>query len=434
MLKRIVVIHSNDQAPWQSCQSISNNLMKVYHSLAESKQAQVEFIGIRLNATMDEVYRAAIKANDFKPDRIVWLEYKPTPATFLKSYDQLQSTQAKLPEIVVHIYGDFILNISDWRSMEELLKKYPIVLRCASSKQQGLVDRFLITENKMSDVSPFPVDKSFFKFDSSLRKEGRAKYGLKDDEIVFLYSGRLSYQKNIFHLLHLMKDAIQLSSEKFKLLLAGPMDDLGMPYVGLSGPLNAFFGQFKTVRKNLEKLFENNQIQLLGNVPQSELNELYCASDFQINLSTHNDEDYGMAPAEGLCAGLPALLTAWGGFCDFHTYCPDHVKLIPLVREKGRFLPSYKDALKEMMNTKIRSDQERALIAEQAQNHLSVEKVVGTSMHCEPSKLQAFNEKFYKTLACFENVKEGPFRGPRGELNEFYFELYNLYGEIKNDK
>ena len=62
----------------------------------------------------------------------------------------------------------------------------------------------------------------------------------------------------------------------------------------------------------------------MGNLATNELADLYNASDAFISLSVHNDEDYGMSPAEALNTGLPCILTEWGGYRSFKNKSTDN--------------------------------------------------------------------------------------------------------------
>ena len=217
--------------------------------------------------------------------------------------------------------------------------------------------------------------------------------------------------------------------------MAGPMDDLGMPYVGRSGPLGAFFGQFLSAKEALKEYFETKTFINLGNVNQSELKSLYCASDLLINLSTHNDEDYGMAPAEALCCGCPAILSSWGGFFSFKTLVPEHVGLVKLKKEKGRFLPSYTGAVKELLSFERYDSEKRFLLSKEAGQKLSItsiSKIILSDLDTVGT-FKSYTSDFYRLLASFNNVPSGPFKSHNGQLNGLYFEIYSDYGGLEDE-
>jgi len=409
-MKKVAVLHSSHLVEWQSCQTIGNNLLSAYQMMAEDKNFDVKFCKISNNNELLENVRISEKLLEWGVDRIVWIEYSPTPLNFLNILESHFVGNSNRPELVIHVYGDFVLNIADWNSMQDLLAKYSVKFIAASEKQGVLVSKLLQKGSSLVEVCPFPVNCDQFRFDGKKRELFRQKYHFENNELVILYSGRLSYQKNIFHLLYIVKDFVKLTSSDVRLVLAGPIDDLGMPYIGLSGPLGAFFGQFKMVRKNVRELFDTGKVQILGNVDQEELRGLYCASDLLVNLSTHNDEDYGMAPAEALCSGLPALLSAWGGFCSFKSLFSKFVFSIPLVIEMGRFLPSYKKGLKELMSFSALSKEQRLELSELARSKIGIESIAQQLKKVETEKFEGFSQDFVKVLAAFSSVNKGPLK------------------------
>jgi hypothetical protein len=114
---------------------------------------------------------------------------------------------------------------------------------------------------------------------------------------------------------------------EIKLVIAGEFDDIGVPYLRLDRlPLTMEFEFYNMLETFPEKVKE--RILFLGNLNQEDLVKLYNGSDLYISLSTHNDEDFGMSPAEALCCGLPLVLTDWGGFKDFRNNLSERVTII----------------------------------------------------------------------------------------------------------
>src|SRR5690606_17477950 len=68
-----------------------------------------------------------------------------------------------------------------------------------------------------------------------------------------------------------------------------------------------------------------------GSLPNKELKGVYQGADYLVNLSVHNDEDYGMSVAEAQCSGLPGIITDWGGLAGFHhDGLPEATNFIPV--------------------------------------------------------------------------------------------------------
>lgn len=429
---KIAVIRNLQSPEWQSCKTISQNLLASYEELG--KTHDVVFYDLPKDNNLLRTHELAKKVKEGKPDEVIWVEYKPSPNSFVNAFCNLCRDEEK-PVFKFHIYGDFVLNIMEWAELKETLKKVRCQYLVASEKQKILLEKMILGSEDLIKVCPFPVNSKSFSFDSKLREEVRKDMGLQKDELLILYSGRLSYQKNIYHTLFAIRDFLKLSSQKVRFVMAGPMDDLGMPYVGRSGPLGAFYGQFLNAKEALSDYFEKGIFSNLGNVQQENLKGLYCAADILINLSTHNDEDYGMAPAEALCCGCPAILSNWGGFYSFNTLLPDHVGLVNLKKEKGRFLPSYSKTVKELLKFTQYSTDQRMLLAEEANQKVgikAVSKIIESTQNDKPH-FESYTDIFYKLVASFQSIPNGPFKSNNGQLNGLYFDIYSDYGGIENE-
>ena len=115
-----------------------------------------------------------------------------------------------------------------------------------------------------------------------------------------------------------------------KLYLAGSFDDLGEPFLSKNYRTGEFFYCYNNLLRSIPNEFKK-KIIYLGFLSQEELRCVYNSCDYYMNLSVHNDEDYGMSPAEALCCGLPCILTDWGGYTSFfRSGHEDFCRLIPV--------------------------------------------------------------------------------------------------------
>lgn len=425
---KVAVIRNSLDPEWQSCKTISQNLISSYELIA--KDNELTFFNIPIDESIVGFTKLANEILEFGPKQIVWVEYQPTPSNFLSALSAVYSNEKLKPNLKFHIYGDFVLNTTGWASCGEILKEFPTQIIAASEKQQNLLDKLIDGNDKVLRNCPFPVDSNSFSYSKELRDKKRKSLGIENDELLIIYSGRLSFQKNIYHMLYSVKEFLNLSSRKVKFLLAGPIDDLGMPYVGRSGPLGAFYGQYANALEALDDLFKSGTFQTLGNIEQDELKSLYCASDLLLNLSTHNDEDYGMAPAEALCCGCPSILSNWGGFYSFNTLLKDNVRLVDVKKEKGRFLPSYSDSVKALLKFNPLTEVEREKLSVEALDKLGVEAIATILENYlkEEGEFNKYSDNFLKLLAAFTSVPSGPFKSHNGSLNDLYFQIYSGYG------
>jgi glycosyltransferase involved in cell wall biosynthesis len=128
---------------------------------------------------------------------------------------------------------------------------------------------------------------------------------------VFLYAGRLSWQKNV----DLLIDAfvpVARDDRGVRLLIAGAVDSLGYPHLGVVPAVSYAAHLAKVIaRRRLE-----GRVEFLGPLGPERLRAAFDEADAQVSLSTHFGEEFGYSVAQGLARGVPALLTAWGGHLD----------------------------------------------------------------------------------------------------------------------
>jgi glycosyltransferase involved in cell wall biosynthesis len=426
-MKPVVVIRNPILPEWQSCKTITRNLSKAYQLIGE--EISLRFFDLPHQHTLLDFYCLAKQVKAESPGTVVWLEHWPSPALFLKALDKVYAGEKSRPQLVFHIYGDYVLQCRDWAASEEILRNFSVRFLSASDKQKQLVAQFKNGSEQLIGICPFPVDPVEFSFIQEKRQLMRKQLGLKSDELLMIYSGRISFQKNIFHSFHAIREFTKLSSTKLKFILAGPMDDLGMPYLGKSGPLGVFHGQFDKFKRQYPELFESLNFSAIGDLEQAELRNLYCAADTLINLSTHNDEDFGMAPAEALCCGLPMILSHWGGFYNFSKVSSEAVGLVDIKIENKRFVPSCSSAVKKLMTLPVLDEVKREELAKNAQGQLGIAAISKLLLYelSLKGKFEGLSDQFFRLLASFESIPSGPFKSSTGSLNDLYFEIYENY-------
>jgi glycosyltransferase involved in cell wall biosynthesis len=211
---------------------------------------------------------------------------------------------------VIHAYGCFPGRVTEFMNAYERMRPDRLKIITASSCFQKMIQQ-LFHSTEMVSKCPFPVSNP--EVQPFLRDKLRAEIGIKQDESVFLYAGRISYQKNVHQLIHLFRQ-LPLKNN-YKLVICGPIDDLN-PKMNEQGPVLGLAEKlFHEELKNANS--ENRSVIYLGNKTQSELIGLYQMADAYVSLSTHLGEDFGLAAAEALAHGLPCRLSNWGGFQDF---------------------------------------------------------------------------------------------------------------------
>ena len=431
--KIIALIVKEEVSSWKSCQSITSNLEKVYRILFE--RDEIILIKVPQKFNRYDAYKIASEIKSKNIEQVFWLDHKPNAAILLSALDCVYTGVAfgKRPKLNIHLFGDFVLDCLGWQMTKDALANWPIHFFVASRKQQELVESFFISDKQNVSVVPFPVDENDFYFDNTekLRKTFRDKLGVDKDDLVLVYTGRISYQKNIEILVKTFSTAQILFQKKVHLWIAGEWDDILMPYSGKFGPLGSFYAQFNGTSEK----YLNSNIKFLGKLDSKQLLESYNAADMFISLSTYNDEDYGMSPAEAMSCGLPCLLSNWGGYSSFAEYS-SKVNLVPVLFGNTRAQVNHdlarKSLIKAVGELPLNSN-DRNKASVKAQEKISL-KGVSRLLETQLSQLKYgpvsdFTTEFLRLCVLSEMNPGSPFKnGKKLELSDFYKVVYARYG------
>ncbi len=408
--ERWAAIYSSNESSWVSCQVITPNLYKTYQE-AFGKDCLKDF-----NFSDDEShysrYKLMIGLKEYKPTKLIILDHKPHPFEIIKFIHQ-NFDKKDYPELVFHLFGDFTLFTKEWIKSDPYLQDFKVKFICASQRQCQLVAKFLSVSENLIYYLPFPVDSGKFSFDPKVRNEVRKSLGFAEDKKYILYTGRLSAQKNINQLVEIYGKSKEIFNSNTELLIAGNFDDLGFPFFGRHNPVNYNYLSFEqTIQKQGDS---KDSIHYLGSLNANRLNELYNACDLFFSLSLHNDEDYGMSPAEGLICGMPLVLTSWGGYSSFKLK-DEKTYFIPVTEDKSSFY-RYKaqDALKKLTQAigDNCSDEDRIRIGEKAKEIFSI-KGASSKLKSIIAADAAIFPGWHKRLKIFQNCFAADYSNPFG--------------------
>jgi glycosyltransferase involved in cell wall biosynthesis len=309
--RRPLIIYTRDPANWTSCQSIEAQLRKSYRLAFPKRLLEISYLSSSLEEESEQI---AQKIFDLKPERIVFLNYR-CPASLLLALARRYSDHA-MPPLYLHIYGNFTLQAAAWHELVTRIEGLPVTLIAASKRHQALLRKIFPSNRLAIRHCPFPVDTEGFHFSEKDRMRLRKEWSLSSDEILLCYAGRLTMQKNIDTLLRAFSRLCAQSTQPLRLILCGPFDDCGLPQANLlPGRGSAFFLHQHLLRLLPHEVQE--RILIIDRVEQPNLQKIFCAADIFVSLSTHHDEDFGIAPAEAISTGILSVLTDWGGYSDF---------------------------------------------------------------------------------------------------------------------
>lgn len=152
-------------------------------------------------------------------------------------------------------------------------------------------------------VIPLGVDCERFQHSPAARKALRDKLGIAEDDVVYLFVGRLSFFEKA-HPLPMyvaLEQAAKRSKRRLHLIQAGWFpNDLAE---------REFKAGAKTICPSVNCLF------LDGREP--EIREgVWSAADVFTSLSDNIQETFGLTPIEAMAAGLPVVVSDWNGYKD----------------------------------------------------------------------------------------------------------------------
>jgi len=202
---------------------------------------------------------------------------------------------------------------------------------------------------------PFSID------DQQLEKKAR-----NEDIHHFIFTGRISEQKNLHTLLWGISLLRKEDKKRVVLDIFGKEDHLGSPNMGKKST-----AYLKTLLELIAELELDSIVKFHGFLEREQLNNQFLSQPHTfISPSLHSDENFGMAALRSLKNGQRALLTAWGGHLEFNSFFKDQVD----------YLPVYKSSFGPVISPlDIKKAIEKALIKDQ--------KIEPRSSACSPDSV-----------------------------------------------
>lgn len=424
-MQNVSCLFSFQESYWTEFQEIAFNLNKSYNLDSISKTKNFNF---SISHGLSEMRQLAQEIFEFHPDVIVFLDHQPHPLVLIALLISLYAEKPR-PRFIFHIYGDFTLSYSRWEKLGHLLEGDKVDFIVPSQRQKKFFDRYLQAPNA-SILCPFPVDEGEFFFSPELRDSQRSKWGIKEDEFVFLYAGTLSRQKRIYKILKAFS-AFILSENKTPchLFLYGDADSIGDPYLDKRETEGEYFRALDRLFRSLPDEVRKN-IHFMGNVSKEDLQSVYEGADALINLSVCNDQDYEMSVAQAQAKGLPSILSDWGGVAHFRHREMEEATCFVTVRigQKSKLI-SQEETVKAFKTIRKLNQSER-----QSLSNLSLRKYGIKACHDILKKnLMQKNTLFNGFSPFFEQVAEetnwstSPYISKTKKINNLFREIYSSY-------
>lgn len=425
-MKKIACVFSHKLSSWVSCQKIVSNIHKAYEQRGDLDLSNHNYTE---PIEADDITTAKEDIFAIKPDAIVFMDHKPHPVHLLVLLLPLYKNIPKKPRLIFHVFGDFTLYYQQWSSLGDSMKDYQVNFIVASERQKILIDKFL-TLPMTCDVCPFPVDHHEFHEDPKLRTAQREKWGISEEVKAFVYTGRLSRQKRILLVLKTFAEAFRTTGANCQLYLYGNPDFIADQFIGLWEVEGEYFRRIHRLHSSFPDEIKK-RIHFMGNVHNKDLKSVYLGADYLVNMSVHNDEDYGMSVAEAQCTGLPAILTDWGGLAGFAmpeilnatTFIPVRIGERSKIVAKSQFSKAVVRAMTD--TTKI----DRKKIAKLAHERVGTKAAGNILSNILNSKAHPFVEysPFFEQIVMRTHFTGRVHLTKSRKINNIYRELYSSY-------
>jgi glycosyltransferase involved in cell wall biosynthesis len=223
----------------------------------------------------------------------------PSPSDldpFFLARDRLQTAT---PFIYMPL-GEFPRGAWFYRHLHGRLGPRDLVL-FSSYADAAVYEALVATSPAQRAVIPFGIQTSMFRPDGRLREMTRRHLGLGGSDVVFVYHGRITAEKNVHAVLDLAR-RLARDHERMRLWIIGAMPT--------SGPLASLL--YALLRDDRLAI----RTTLWGSMAPEGLPRLLGAADIAITMTLNGDENFGYGAVEAMACGLPVVGTDWGGLKD----------------------------------------------------------------------------------------------------------------------
>ncbi len=239
----------------------------------------------------------------------LWIPRYPS---FLQEIFQARDAAAPHVPILYLSHGEMPLGGGWLRPCVELLRPIDTVLfNCTPDRR---IFELLVAETAASvEMFPFFIDTDRFAATRIVeRQRTREDFGFAPQDLVFLFTGRITPEKNVHAILHLFS-FLGNRHPDLRLLIVGPVEDV--PFLSHSTARGNLWRQLHDLVQSSGVLRE-----IVKFVPErlglDLMPSLYAAADAFINLTLHHSENFGLVNVEAMSCGLPVVVSDWGGLRD----------------------------------------------------------------------------------------------------------------------
>lgn len=308
-----LVIRFNSTFSWLSHQEIIPALERAWLASANGEH-RVEVVDASRESIVSIVPRALAAS------RLVFPDFTLASGAVTALVRLLRESMGCATPCLFHLHGDAS------RAGETLEGLWPLLtLRdtfLVSSEAERRTLRLCFPRARVR-VVPFPLVRRIPSASNGGRARTTASRPRRD--MMFVYAGRISAQKNLHTLLLALWQLKRTQPQRrLRLEIYGPEDDLGSPNMGLK-----FKAYGRYLKQLITELGLSKEVHWKGFVPRAKLQKRLAGTPHVfVSSSLHADENFGAAALYSLAQGNTCVLSSWGGHRDFRKAFGDQVRLV----------------------------------------------------------------------------------------------------------
>ena len=186
---------------------------------------------------------------------------------------------------------------------KEIIKETDVIISLSETEKKNLINLYDCPEKK---VRVIPGGVNIKNWPLIEKQKTRERLGIKPEEFVLLFVGRLEWRKGIGTLIsagRLLRDAIP----SLKILIVGGK-------IFGRNKNTADFKEYKRLEKKAEKEKVNDIVVFIGNINHRQLPVYYRAADVLVVPSYY--EPFGLVALEGMVNKIPVVASNVGGLAS----------------------------------------------------------------------------------------------------------------------
>ncbi len=220
--------------------------------------------------------------------------------------------QRQLPFIYMPL-GEFPRGAMFYRHLYRRLGPQDAIV-FSSSADRAVFQRIVAATPVRNAVVPLGIGAERFAMARPNRASVRNHLGMTDDDVVFVYHGRITMEKNVHDVVAIIRQV----AEHYPQARLWVLGSLAGQHTGSPRALAAVAGtqHGRALANALGPDRFSHRVSFWGEVSQQELPNVLAAADIAVNFSLNGDENFGYSAVEAMAAGLPVIASDWGGHKD----------------------------------------------------------------------------------------------------------------------